>query len=63
MKSDETRNEIQVECNWSGGEVGDCGKADAATFGETLNPAGEIPWTEEPGGLLQSMGLQRVRHD
>ena len=22
----------------------------------------EIPWTEEPGGLL-SMGLQRVRHD
>ena len=25
-------------------------------------PAWEIPWTEEPGGL-QSMGLQRVRHD
>ena len=24
--------------------------------------AGRIPWTEEPGGL-QSMGLQRVRHD
>ena len=24
--------------------------------------AGESPWTEEPGGL-QSMGLQRVRHD
>ena len=23
---------------------------------------GKIPWTEEPGGL-QSMGLQRVRHD
>ena len=22
----------------------------------------EIPWTKEPGGL-QSMGLQRVRHD
>ena len=22
----------------------------------------KIPWTEEPGGL-QSMGLQRVRHD
>ena len=22
----------------------------------------EIPWTEEPGGL-QSMGVQRVRHD
>ena len=24
--------------------------------------AWSIPWTEEPGGL-QSMGLQRVRHD
>ena len=24
--------------------------------------AWEIPWTEEPG-MLQSMGLQRVRHD
>ena len=24
--------------------------------------AREVPWTEEPGGL-QSMGLERVRHD
>ena len=24
--------------------------------------AWEIPWTEEPGGL-QSIGLQRVKHD
>ena len=24
--------------------------------------AWEVPWIEEPGGL-QSMGLQRVRHD
>ena len=24
--------------------------------------AWKIPWTEEPGGL-QSVGLQRVRHD
>ena len=24
--------------------------------------AWEIPWTEEPGGL-QSIGLQRIRHD
>ena len=24
--------------------------------------AWEIPWTEEPGGL-QSMGLQKVRHN
>ena len=25
--------------------------------------AWEVPWTEEPGGGLQSMELQRVRHD
>ena len=25
-------------------------------------PAWNIPWTEEPGGL-QSIGVQRVRHD
>ena len=25
-------------------------------------PSWEVPWTEEPGGL-QSMELQRVRHD
>ena len=31
-----------------------------ATYTSIL--AWEIPWTEEPGGL-QSMGLQRVRHD
>ena len=24
--------------------------------------AWKIPWTEEPGGL-QSIGLQRIRHD
>ena len=24
---------------------------------------GKIPWTEEPGGLLQPLGLQRVGHD
>ena len=31
-----------------------------ATHSSTL--AWRIPWTEEPG-RLQSMGLQRVRHD
>ena len=31
-----------------------------ATHSSTL--AWKVPWTEEPGGL-QSMGLQRVRHD
>ena len=25
--------------------------------------AWRIPWTEEPGGLLQSMGSQRVGHN
>ena len=25
--------------------------------------AWRIPWTEEPGGLLQSMGSRRVRQD
>ena len=33
---------------------------ETATHSRVL--AWEIPWTEEPGGL-QSMGLQRVRHD
>ena len=33
---------------------------DMATFSSVL--AWRIPWTEEPGGL-QSIGLQRVRHD
>ena len=32
-----------------------------ATHSSTL--AWKIPWTEEHGRLLQSMGLQRVRHD
>ena len=31
-----------------------------ATYSGTL--AWKIPWTDEPGSL-QSMGLQRVRHD
>jgi len=28
----------------------------------SITLAWEIPWREEPGGL-QSMGVQRVRHD
>ena len=35
-------------------------KEEMATHSSIL--AWRIPWTEEPGGL-QSMGLQRVRHD
>ena len=33
---------------------------DMATHASIL--AWKIPWTEEPGGL-QSMGMQRVKHD
>ena len=33
---------------------------ETATHSSVL--AWKIPWTEEPGGL-QSVGLQRVRHD
>ena len=35
-------------------------KKEMATYSSIL--AWEIPWTEDPGGL-QSMGLQRVRHN
>ena len=51
------------------GDTGDSGSTpgsgspleeDRATHSTTL--AWRIPWTEEPGGL-QSMGLQRDRHD
>ena len=35
-------------------------KKEMATYSSTLTWS--ILWTEEPGGL-QSMGLQRVRHD
>ena len=35
-------------------------KEEVATHSSIL--AWKIPWTEEPGGL-QSIGLQRVRHD
>ena len=36
------------------------GRSPGEGFSSTL--AWKIPWREEPGGL-QSMGLQRVRHD
>ena len=38
----------------------DCLEKEMATHTSIL--AWEIPWTEEPGGL-QSVGLQRIRHD
>ena len=36
-------------------------KEGTATHASIL--AWRIPWTEEPGGGLQSMGSQRVGHD
>ena len=48
--------EIQVQClGWE-----DPPKKEMVTHSSIL--AWEIPWTEEPG-RLQSMGLQRVRHN
>ena len=44
---------------WSLGQEDPLEK-ETATHSSVL--AWEIPWTEEPGEL-QSMGLQRVRHD
>ena len=41
------------------------GQEDPLEEGMATHPsilAWRMPWTEEPGGL-QSMGLQRVRHD
>ena len=49
----------------AGMQVQSLGREDALEKEETTRSsifAWEIPWTEEPGGL-QSMGLQRVRHD
>ena len=59
---------------WLSGKESTCNAGDAGSIlgqedyleeGMATNSsilAWEIPWTEEPGGL-QSMGLQRVRHD
>ena len=38
------------------------GRSPGGGYGTSSILAWRIPWTEEPGGL-QSMGLQRVRHD
>ena len=46
-------------------QVRSLGQEDHLQKGMATHPsilAWRIPWTEEPGGL-QSMGLQRVRHD
>ena len=39
---------------------------DEGAWWATYSPWGpnwRIPWTEEPGGHIESMGYQRVRHD
>ena len=52
----------------SGGDPGlipGLGRYSGEGNGNPLNssiPAGEIPWTEEAGGV-QSIGLQRLGHD
>ena len=46
-------------------QVRSLGQEDPLQKGMATHPstfAWRIPWTKEPGGL-QSMGLQRVRHD
>ena len=53
--------ESTVQDNW----VRSLGQEDPLEKGMATQSsilAWRIPWTEEPGGL-QSMGLQRVRHD
>ena len=56
VKNPPVEQEMQVQ---SLGQE-DIPEKEIATYCSIL--AWEIPWTEEPGGL-QSMGLQKVRHD
>ena len=56
VKNQPANEETQVQS--LGGE--DPLEEEMATSSNIL--AWKIPWTEEPGGL-QSIGLQRVRHD
>ena len=51
--------ETQETQIWSLGQE-DLLEEEMATHSSIL--AWKLPWTEEPGGL-QSLGLQRVRHD
>ena len=47
------------------GDVRDTGQEDPLEEGTATHPrilAWRIPWTEDPG-KIQSIGLQRVRHD
>ena len=44
------------------GSIPGSGRSPGEGHGNSSILAWRIPWTEKPGGL-QSMGLQRVRHD
>ena len=55
------KNLLAMRETWDGSLVGKIPWRRAWQSTPVLLP-GESPWTEEPGGL-QSMGLQRVRHD
>ena len=61
MVAQTVKNLPAVRENW----VPSMGQEDPLEKGMAMHPgilAWKIPWIEEPGGL-QSMGLQRVRHD
>ena len=61
MAAQMVKNLPAMQENW----VPSVGQEDPLEKGMAMHPcilAWKIPWIEEPGGL-QSMGLQRVRHD
>ena len=57
--SQEVKNHLLMQEARSLGREGSLEK-EMATLSSIL--AWKVPWTEEPGGLLQSMRLQRVGH-
>ena len=44
------------------GSIPGLGRSPGEGNGNPLQYSWRVPWTEEPGGL-QSMGLQRVKHN
>ena len=59
----EVKNPLPMQETQTVGEIPGLGRPPGGGHGSPLRHSClRIPWTEEPGGL-QSMGLQRVRHD
>ena len=58
------KNQLAIQETWvrSLGSIPGLGRFHGGGHGNPLQCSGESPWMKEPGGL-QSMGLQRVRHD